>query len=67
MLYGVIDMFEIIGLAINEVFFYVKQLIYYFTYPNTPWMWFYPVIFIGIGISVVFLVFKIIKSVIWGR
>lgn len=59
-------MLEMVTLALDEVFYYIQRIIYYFTYNGGIWSWFSPILYIGIAISVIFVVIKLIKATVWG-
>lgn len=56
-------MLEIILLGIDEVIWYVGRVALWLSKANS----FKVVFFLGVAISILFVVFKIIKSAIWGR
>lgn len=62
-------MFDMIGLAINEVLNYVGLSISYLLTSSTfgGVLNFRPLFYIGIGICVLFFAIKIIRSTVWGR
>lgn len=63
-------MFDMIGLAINEVLNYVRLSISYLLTSSTfagVMFVIRPLFYIGIGICVLFFSIKIIKSTVWGR
>lgn len=56
-------MLEMVSLAMNEVFYYVQNLVIWMN--QTQWSRIFFVI--SISISLVFVTIKIIKSTVWGR
>lgn len=62
-------MIEVISMCINEVLYYVQAVFRAifgntYAYINAHLM---PLFYIGIGISVLLLAIKIIRSTVWGR
>lgn len=60
-------MIDMIGLAFNEIFYYVSTFLSWILNRDTVNRHLLPLFFIGVAVSVIFVVFKIIKSTIWGR
>lgn len=63
-------MFNVINDAIAQVFWFVERgfdILFAKSYFAGINLYLRPVLFIGVAISIIFIVFKIIRSTIWGR
>lgn len=55
-------MIDVISLAINEVLWYVNRMIQFISGSSNAQRWFLFFLLVGVGFSIVLVVFKIIRS-----